>query len=281
MNERVQRTDSVVVSVIIPTYNMASYVGGAIESVLTGVFQPVEVIVVDDGSTDGTDRIVQAYTNPSSPTHDSRVRYVRQSNEGKSAAVNRALSLARGNYIAILDADDQLTPSSLSLRYAALENRGDAAEGLAIGEFEVFDYDGETVGHRPTPTASDSESLYKKFFLSHRSPFHMNACLFSRELCARVGLLDTRLRRCQDIDYSIRLLKAADQIAWVHEPVYRYRKHRSNYGDRAKVRSRTLTHRPLVYWKNYEGWRRYFAVLSGVVLDAGKLVYEISGSYQR
>lgn len=270
-----------VISVIVPAYNMAGYLGAAIDSVLNGDFQAVEVLVVDDGSTDGTDRIVQAYTDRGRSTYDSRVRYVRQSNKGKSAAVNRALSLVRGDYIAILDADDQLTPLSLSLRYAALEKQDDAAGDLAIGEFEVFDHDGETVGHRPIPRAYDPEVLYHTFFLSHRSPFHLNACLFSRELYERVGPFDTGLRRCQDIDYSIRLLKAANQIAWVHEPVYRYRKHRSNYLVRAKVRRQTLTHRPLVYLKNYEGWRRYIAVITGVVLDVGKFMYEITGNYQR
>jgi glycosyltransferase involved in cell wall biosynthesis len=268
------------VSVVIPVYNMAEYVGEAIGSALDAGIESVEVIVIDDGSTDDTRSVVEAYTDRAHPRYDERVRYEYQTNRGKSAAVNRGLEMSHGKYITILDADDQLTPASLSLRYSALEGGTDARKELVIGEFEVFDHEGEIVGHRPLLAAIDSESLYRTFYLSHKSPFHLNACLFSRELCVRVGLFDVRLRRCQDIDYSLRLLKVANQVAWVHEAVYRYRKHRSNYMERARVRGRTLTHRPLVYWKNYEGWRRYAAVCTGMVLDAGKFLYEITGNYQ-
>lgn len=271
---------SALVSVIVPAYNMAEYVGPAIESVLAQDFEEFELLVVDDGSTDGTEEIVASYTDPSRPEYDERVWYVSQPNQGKAAAVNHGLSLSTGAYITILDADDKLPANSLSLRYTALRGQDEATQGLAIGGFEVFNSDGKTVGDRPVLRVSDPERIYRTFFLSYKSPFHLNACLFSRELRERVGLFDTRLRRCQDIDYSIRLLKAANQVAWVHEPVYRYRKHRSDYVERARIRRETLTYRPLVYWENYEGWRRYAAVLTGVALDAGKLLYEVTGNYQ-
>jgi len=272
--------DRCAISVIIPAYNMAEYIGQAIRSALRGKFDNLEVVVIDDGSTDTTRSEVAKYSDSSSSSYDPRVRYESQSNSGKSVAVNRGVRISCGRYITILDADDQLTSTSLSLRYSALEERDEATPHLVIGEFEVFDHEGKSVGHRPVQTASDSESLYKSFFLSHKSPFHLNACLFSRELYERAGPFDTQLRRCQDIDYSIRLLKATNQVAWVREPVYRYRKHRSDYIERARIRRKTLTHRPLVYWKNYEGWRRYAAVLTGVLLDTGKFFYEMTGNYQ-
>ena len=269
---------SVPVSVIVPAYNMAEYVGPAIESVLAQDFAAFELLVVDDGSTDGTEDLVVPYTDPSCTEYDERVQYVSQSNQGKAAAVNHGLSLSSGSYITILDADDKLPSGSLSLRYTALEEY-EATKDLAIGGFEVFDPEGKTLGNRPVLKTSDPESLYRTFFLSYKSPFHLNACLFPRELHERVGPFDTRLDRCQDIDYSIRLLKAANQVAWVHEPVYRYRKYRSEYTERARIRRETLTHRSLVYWKNYEGWRRYVAVLAGMALDTGKFLYEATGNY--
>jgi glycosyltransferase involved in cell wall biosynthesis len=185
-----------------------------------------------------------------------------------------------GKYITILDADDQLNSESISSRYDAIKDGGESSHDLAIGGFEVFDEKGITVGCRPISCSHDPRNIYKNFYLSYKSPFHLNACLFSRDLYHHVGPFDTQLKRCQDIDYSIRLLKAVDEIAWVHEPVYRYRKRRSNYIERARVRGRTLTYRPLVYWKNYEGWRRYAAVCTGMVLDTGKFLYEITGNYQ-
>lgn len=268
------------VSVVIPAYNMAEYVDEAIHSALRGKFDDLEVVVIDDGSTDTTRSVVAKYFDSSSSRYDPRVRYESQSNSGKSVAVNRGIRMSCGKYITILDADDQLTPTSLSLRYSALKEQGEATRDLAIGEFEVVDQEGKNVGYRPIQRMIDPERLYKSFFLSHKSPFHLNACLFSRELYERVGPFDTQLRRCQDIDYSIRLLKATNQVAWVREPVYRYRKHRSDYIERARVRRKTLTHRPFVYWKNYEGWRRYAAVFTGMLLDTGKFFYEVAGNYQ-
>ena len=270
---------SALVSVILPVYNMAEYVGPAIESVLAQDYEAFELLVVDDGSTDGTEDIVAPYADPSRPEYDERVRYVSQPNQGKASAVNHGLNLSTGAYITILDADDKLPSGSLSLRYTALEG-DEATKGLAIGGFEVFDSEGKTVGGRPVLRVSDPESLYRNFFFYYKSPFHLNACLFPRELHERVGPFDNRLHRCQDIDYSIRLLKAANQVTWVHEPVYQYRKHRSEYTERVRIRRETLTHRSLVYWKNYQGWRRYVAVLAGVALDAGKFFYEMTGNYQ-
>lgn len=268
------------ITVVVPVYNMAGYVGSAIDSVLEGELDGVEVLVIDDGSTDASAAVISEYTDPSSAKYDPRVRCEHQGNQGKSAAVNCGLERAQGEYITILDADDQLTPDSLSLRYKALEDDRHSSKHLAIGEFEVFDEDGSAVGHRSIPSALGPEHIYGRFFQAYKSPFHMNACLFSRTLCERVGPFDTQLRRCQDIDYSLRLLRATDRIAWVNETVYRYRKHRDSFRERVRVRRKTLMHRPVVYWKNYLGWRRYLAVLTGFVLDAGKLVYEMAGNYE-
>lgn len=267
------------VSVIIPAYNMAEYIGGAIRSVLNGDFEKLEVIVIDDGSEDSTRSVIAEYVEPSRSKYDVRVRYERQDNSGKAVAVNRGVEISRGEYITILDADDQLTPTSLSSRYSALEDRGKSSHDLAVGGFEVLSHDGATIGHRPISSDYTLNRVYETFYLSYKSPFHLNACLFSRDLFRRVGPFDTRLRRCQDIDYSLRLLKAAEEIVWVHKPVYRYRKHRSDCIERIRVRGKTLTYRPLVYWKNYEGWRRYMAVFTGTLLDTGKLVYELTGNY--
>lgn len=267
------------ISVIIPAYNMAEYVDEAICSVLRGSFEDLEVVVVDDGSSDMTESIVSRYTDPSSSKHDPRVRYTYQENKGKSVAVNHGLEVARGTYMTILDADDQIPPRSLLLQYNALNTTSRFPGDLAIGGFQVFDGERTIAGYRPAPSGENPRSLHKRFYFSYKSPFHMNACLFSRALYKRVGPFDTRLRRCQDIDYSLRLLKAARQIYWVDAPVYWYRKHRGSFDERLRIRLKTLTHRPVVYWKNYKGWRRYLAVVTGIMLDAGKLLYETTGNY--
>lgn len=104
------------ISVIIPLFNKRAEVGAAIASVLTQSVAPLEIVVVDDGSTDGSAEVVEAFTSPS-------VRLIRQPNGGVSAARNRAIREARGEWVALLDADDEWRPeflervSLLSLEY--------------------------------------------------------------------------------------------------------------------------------------------------------------------
>lgn len=277
MNDRT----SPVISVVIPTFNMAEYLGDAIESVLDGDFEAVEVIVVDDGSTDETTAVVEQYTMPDAPKYDERVRYVSQANQGKSAAVNRGFSLASAPYLTILDADDELTSDSLSTRYAHLENESEGGHDLVIGGFEVFN-EGTTHGTRLPPSNDAPEALRRAVYRGWKSAFSLSACLMSRELVERIGALDERFLRCEDIDYIIRLLEAADRPAILQSAVFRYRKHRESTHRHIRLRVRTAWYRARVLWKNYRGFRKWGAVLLGLSGDVGKLVYEmLFGTYKK
>ena len=105
------------VSVIIPTYNRAAKVRKAIESVLNQTFSDLEVVVVDDGSSDDTGKILQE-------TYGDRIRYFAQPNQGASAARNRGLAEARGEWIALLDSDDLWEKEKLEWQFKALERFG-------------------------------------------------------------------------------------------------------------------------------------------------------------
>lgn len=105
------------VSVVVPTYQRAGVVGGAIESVLAQTVENVEVIIVDDGSTDDTERVVASYDDP-------RVRYVAHDrNRGRSAARNTGIAHAEGEYVAFLDSDDRWLPAKLERQLSVLEER--------------------------------------------------------------------------------------------------------------------------------------------------------------
>ena len=120
------------VSVVIPTYNRASMVGDAIESALAQTYAPLEVIVVDDGSTDDTEGAVRQF--------GPRVRYVRQENSGVGAARNAGLAVARGEAIAFLDSDDLWLPRKNEWQITVLEKKPEV--GLVYSEFDILKDDG-------------------------------------------------------------------------------------------------------------------------------------------
>lgn len=260
------------VSVIVPTYNMATFLPRAIDSVLEGNYQNVEVIVVDDGSSDATPFVIDRYTRTTSRTYDPRVRAFRQPNRGKSNAVNLGLKVAEGSYVTFLDADDELTRTSLARRMAGASARRSA--DVVIGGFEVFN-DDTVYERRSAPASSNPSFLYRIFFVRPTTPFHLNACLFSRDIVARIGEYDEDLDRCQDIDYAVRMLATAPAIEIVDEVVYRYRKHRTSSLSRVEIRLRTIKYRARVVWKNYRGVRRYLATPVAATMDVAKMVYEM------
>lgn len=272
-------SSEVSISIVVPVYNMEEYISEAISSVINSELDDLEVIVIDDGSVDGTRKEVKKYTDISSSKHDSRVLYRYQKNCGKSAAVNRGLKIARGKYVAILDADDRIPSSGLSSRFKARFDECGNLCDLVIGGFGVFGPDGR-LGQRSAPSLEDSKRLHNRFYLSLRTPFHLNACLLSRSLVKRVGMLDESLHRCVDGDYALRLLKEVESVNTVDEVVYSYRKHRTSPFERMRYRMKTASYRPRVVWKNYRGWRRWLAVPFGLAMDTGKLFYEMFSVYE-
>jgi glycosyltransferase involved in cell wall biosynthesis len=104
------RAEAGLVSVVIPCYNQARFLGEAIESVLSQSYRAFEVVVVDDGSTDNTSEVVARYAGA-----DAGVRLIRQENRGLAGARNRGLAEAEGEYVVFLDSDDRLLPDALQV----------------------------------------------------------------------------------------------------------------------------------------------------------------------
>lgn len=126
------------VSVVIPTYEREAIIGRAIESVLAQTYQRLQIVVADDGSTDGTRAIVESYGD--------RVTYVRQENAGVSAARNLGLRHARGEFVALLDSDDEWHPWKLAAEVAAIARHPDA--GIVWTDMEAVDETGQTTHPR-------------------------------------------------------------------------------------------------------------------------------------
>src|SRR5262245_1076820 len=119
------------VSIVIPAYNQAAYLGEAIGSALAQTHQDVEVIVVDDGSTDATPEVCARFAS------DARVRTIRTANGGVAAARNRGITAASGAYLCFLDADDRYHPTKVATQAAML----DAERGIAFVYCDIVEID--------------------------------------------------------------------------------------------------------------------------------------------
>lgn len=201
------------VSVCIPCHNSRDYVGAAIDSALAQTWPQTEVVVVDDGSTDGTADIIKAYGN--------RITSHVQPQRGACAARNAALQLARGEFIQFLDADDLLMPHKLALQMPALmQNQAD----LVFSRGTLF---GDDKPERPIkrPTAKPDGQDPFLYFLAHgigtESALHRRTCL---EL---VGGFREGLPRMQEVDLHLRLAAANVRILFLDQLTHRHRNHPS------------------------------------------------------
>ena len=151
------------VSVVIPTYNRAHQIAATIESVLVQSHPPAEVIVVDDGSSDGTAAVCAGFAP--------RVRYERQANAGVSAARNRGAGLATAQLIAFVDSDDLWHRDKLALQVAALE--AEPAAGWSITGCDVIDLDGSVI-----PSRRDFPAVFGVFRSERTEPAEFFARFF-------------------------------------------------------------------------------------------------------
>src|SRR5271157_607063 len=150
------------VSVIIPTYNRCKYVQEAIESVLAQSFTNYELIVIDDGSTDETDKIIPK-------KYADKLNYVWQENQGESKARNLGISLAQGEYLAFLDSDDKWHPDKLKYQVEAITRRRqkDANIALVCSSGYRIDQEGKIKDSIPYGRNKNLEKLEIKDFLDN------------------------------------------------------------------------------------------------------------------
>ena len=207
--------DPTLISVVMPCYNAAPYVEEAIECVLRQSYPQVELIVVDDGSTDGSTEILQRLATE----HPERITLVYQNRAGPFAARNRALAHANGNYIAFLDADDTWHPDALHLMHDALE-----AEHANIA------YCGwQNVGIAATdplpkiPPVLDAGKA-ASHFLDH-CPWPINSVLIRRQLIDELRGFSERAPTAMDYDLWLRMLARQPRLVRVPEVLAFYHRY--------------------------------------------------------
>jgi glycosyltransferase involved in cell wall biosynthesis len=187
------------VSIVIPAFNAERYVGAAVKSVLAQTYAPLEVIVIDDGSTDGTFAALQELAPA--------IRLIRQSNAGQAAALNRGWDMSSGELLGYLSADDLLLPGAIERTAAALAH--DPAAVLAYPNFGLIDENAKATGVVHAQDYSE-RALYREL-VCLPGP----GALFRRTAFARVGGWNPALRQIPDLDFFLRL---ALQGPFVHVP---------------------------------------------------------------
>jgi len=215
------------VSVIMPTFNRARMVVDAMESVFEQTYRPIEVIVVDDGSTDDTAEQVDRWCQKSYTDADFLVRYVRQLRQGAPAARNRGVRESRGEFIQFLDSDDLIAPKKLELQVRQLRERGASRPSVAYGPWRCVYEVGDKLRRGPPaqlrPAGSEDHILRR--YLSGRSCCSPNTYLFSRSVVVAAGPWDESLQRGQDADFLVRVLLTNPMFVYVPGSWAFYRRH--------------------------------------------------------
>jgi GT2 family glycosyltransferase len=238
------------VSVIVPTFNRAYCLRRTLDSVLRQTYSRLEIVLVDDGSTDGTQTLIETAYG-----HDPRIRYVHQENRGVSAARNQGLRLAQGDYLALLDSDDVWKPWKLELQVRCLELLPQA--GMIWTDMEAIDPDGkvcdpahlrtmysawewfttETLFTEAHPvrtvwpdapeslrgTTVYSGEIYSQMIMG--SLVHTSTVVLRRSRFEKVGYFDESLRCGEDYGYHLRTCREGP-VAFVQVASIQYQKGR-------------------------------------------------------
>ncbi len=203
------------VSVVIPTYNCAPYIGRAVKSAIDQTYQDWEIIVIDDGSTDNTCQVLAPYLD--------LIQYIYQENQGAAIARNHGCELAKGEFLAFLDADDFFMPEKLQKQVACFD-ADPTLDLVQTGWLMVGKKDEGIYGVQPwqsTPKLDlETLILYKSVFLS--------AIMMRRKLWEHLGGFDPRFSTTEDLDFVLRLALKGCKSVWLQEVLTCYRQHDNN-----------------------------------------------------
>lgn len=217
-------------SVIVPAYNRANFLPALFNSLFGQTYAPIEVIVVDDGSTDNTQEVVEEWIQQS--RDGLSIQYFYQENQGAPVARNRGVEESSGEFIQFLDSDDLLHPQKLDVQVDALDRYPDA--DVVWGKHQFFQD-----GTFPNTPSYDKDKLFGAATIEtlthpgHAS--HPESALYRREAISRIGSWNENLERWQDWEYAFRV--AAHQLTSIQLPetFYYLREHNAGkIGDRAR-----------------------------------------------
>lgn len=210
-------TSRPLVSVVIPTYNHAEFVGSAVQSALDQKYPKMEVIVVDDGSTDNTREVLKPYLG------DRRVSYLSQENRGPSSARNRGIAESKGEYLNFLDADDYFHPSKVAKQVEVLQS--DPSVDLVYCDVALVDRNGRTMGEYSVGASRKilEGDIFDSLMLGGYYPPHV--VLLRRTVLEQVGVFDEELKGAEDWDLWLRASAEGFRAHYIDEKLAYYRRY--------------------------------------------------------
>jgi glycosyltransferase involved in cell wall biosynthesis len=208
------QTKTPLVSVIVPAYNVADFIGDALNSVLAQTVTDYEIIVVNDGSpdTEALEKVLGPYM--------SRIVYLKQENRGVSAARNTGIKAARGSLIAFLDGDDSWLPHYLEVQVPRIQ--ADPSIDVLYPNVIMFGDSSEAGEEFMTICPSNGEVTFERLLLQECNV--SNCSIARRETIIRAGLFDEELRSVEDFDLWLRVIKHGGRIVYHRDVLARYRR---------------------------------------------------------
>lgn len=214
------------VSIIIPCYNNDAFVKKAIESALQQTYKNVEIIVIDDGSTDDSLEIIRSF--------DKSIKWETGSNQGAPKARNRGLEIATGEYIKFLDADDILLPDCLERQVERASQLSSERKAIVYGEAIWINRDGEPLPSNPLLPRQVNEDPIAHIL----SQCPLTSCpLHKRDYLLEIGGFDPSIPKGQEHDLHLRLVLAGVEFIYHSGTVYQYRE----YSDTNRISNRGLS----------------------------------------
>ena len=202
------------ISLVMSVYNAGRFLRPAMESVLAQTFGDVEYVVIDDGSSDESPKVLREYAE-----RDARIRLTVRGNKGLTATLNEALGQARGEFIARMDCDDISKPDRFEKQLAAM--RADPSLVCVGGHFELIDEKGRLLTRLRPP--GDDAAIQKLLLAGHTAICHP-AAMIRREALSRVGNYDPYFKTTQDLDLWLRLGEVG-RLGNIPEVVLQFRQH--------------------------------------------------------
>jgi len=201
------------VSICVPTYNRKDFLKETLDSIFAQTYTDYEVVIVDDGSTDGTDDMLKNLGLP--------IRYYRQENQGDAAARNKLIELAQSEYITFIDSDDLLIHDAIEKMMNVMEAEG--GKVIVYGPYQRIDQDGNIYGRykRKQYSGYITKYLFQNIFV------YSCGSMFPKKVLETAGGFDSSLPVCSDYDLWIRLSLKYSFVA-LEEPTFKRRRHTGN-----------------------------------------------------